>query len=161
MKPTGATLSSLATRLLEMAMGLGTLAVGVVFLRIVHASPPPYGDPSHMGSAAFFPGLVALVVCALGVVLVLLAWRPKPPAAIAVGRTSKALLAYALMVAVAATLPWLGIWLAAMLAVPLLARLFGERRWTVLTLLAVVPPTLVIHLFEGVMGIYFSRGVLL
>ena len=161
MKPTDVTLSSLATRLLEMAMGLGTLAVGGIFLRIVHASPHPYGDPRDMGSAAFFPGLVALVVCALGVVLVLMAWRPRPPAPLVAGRTSRALLAYAVMVAVAAGLPWLGIWLAVMVAVPLLALLFGERRWTVLALLAVVPPTLVIHLFEGVMGIYFPRGGLL
>ncbi|MCA1770679.1 MAG: tripartite tricarboxylate transporter TctB family protein [Halomonas sp.] len=154
-------LSRSVTRVLETLMGLGTLSVGVVFLRIVHASPPPYGDPGDIGSAAFFPGLIALLVSALGVVLVLMAWRPHLPRSIATGQTSRALLAYALMVAVAAGLPWLGIWLAVMLAVPLLAVLFGERRWGVLLILAVVPPVLVIHLFEGVMGIYFPRGVLL
>lgn len=154
-------LSRRTTRILETLLGLGTLTVGLVFLRIVHASPPPYGDPGHIGSAAFFPGLVALLVSALGVVLVLMAWRPHLPTSIATGQTSRALLAYGLMVAVAAGLPWLGIWLAAMLAVPLLALLFGERRWMALMILAVVPPVLIIHLFEGVMGIYFPRGVLL
>ncbi len=161
MTDTSLPLSRRNTRILETLMGLGTLAVGLVFLRVVHASPPPYGDPGDIGSAAFFPGLIALLVSALGVVLLLLAWRPHLPTSIATGQTSRALLAYALMVTVAAGLPWLGIWLVAMLAVPLLAVLFGERRWWVLLILAVVPPALVIHLFEGVMGIYFPRGVLL
>lgn len=154
-------LSRRSTRLLETLMGLGTLAVGLVFLRIVHASPSPYGDPGYIGSAAFFPGLIALLVAAIGVVLILMAWRPHPPTPIKTGRTSRALLAYALMVIVAIGLPWLGIWLTSMLTVPLLALLFGERRWGILLILAVVPPVLIIHLFEGVMGIYFPRGELL
>ncbi|MEG3080234.1 tripartite tricarboxylate transporter TctB family protein [Halomonas sp. 5021] len=151
-------LSRRSTRLLETLMGLGTLAAGLVFLRIVHAPTAPYGDPGYIGSAAFFPGLMALLVAALGVVLMLMAWRPQPPTPIKTGRTSRALSAYVLMVVVAIGLPWLGIWLTSMLAVPLLALLFGERRWYILLILAIVPPVLVIHLFEGVMGIYFPRG---
>lgn len=155
------TLSPRLTRLVETLMGVGVMGIGLLFLRTVHATPPPFGDPGDIGSAAFFPGLVALLVAAVGLVQTLLAWRPASPASIASGRTARALVAYALMVAVALGLPWLGIWLTAMLAVPLLALLFDERRWPVLLALAVIPPTLVIHLFEGVMGIYFPRGVLL
>lgn len=154
-------LSRRSTRILESVMGIGTLVAGLVFLRIVHDSPSPYGDPGYIGSAAFFPGLIALLVAALGVVLILMAWRPHPPTLIKTGRTARALLAYLLMIVVVAGLPWLGIWLTSMLAVPLLALLFGERRWGILLILAIVPPVLVIHLFEGVMGIYFPRGGLL
>lgn len=161
MTETASFLSRRGTRILETLMGLGTLSVGVAFLRIVHESPPPYGDPGYIGSAAFFPGLLALLVSALGVVLVLMAWRPNLPTSVATGQTFPTLLAYGVMVVIAAGLPWLGIWLAAMLAVPSMALLFGERRWGALMLLASVPPLLVIHLFEGVMGIYFPRGVLL
>ncbi|MCE8040410.1 tripartite tricarboxylate transporter TctB family protein [Halomonas sp. MCCC 1A11062] len=155
------TLTTPLTRTIETLMGLAIMAVGLLFLRTVHASPPPYGDPGDIGSAAFFPGLVALLVAACGLVLALLAWRPSAPPPMTKGHTSHALLAYALMIAVSAGLPWLGIWLASMIAVPVLALLFGERRWMLLLVLAVLPPTLVIHLFEGVMGIYFPRGVLL
>jgi uncharacterized membrane protein YgaE (UPF0421/DUF939 family) len=70
-------------------------------------------------------------------------------------------MAYAVMVAMVVSMRFLGIWLVAMLAVPLLALCFGERRWYMLLALAVVPPALVIHLFEGVMGVYFPRGMLL
>ncbi|WP_404299181.1 tripartite tricarboxylate transporter TctB family protein [Halomonas sp.] len=157
----GNTLSPRLTRLVETLMGVGVMGIGLLFLRIVHATPPPFGDPGDIGSAAFFPGLVALLVSAIGLVLTIMAWRPASPAAMASGRTARALVAYALMVGVTAGLPWLGIWLSSMLAVPSLAVLFGERRWGVLVILAVVPPVLVIHLFEGVMGIYFPRGVLL
>ncbi|AXY41652.1 tripartite tricarboxylate transporter TctB family protein [Halomonas sp. JS92-SW72] len=153
-------LPSRLARTVETLMGLAVMAVGLLFLRIVHATPPPYGDPGDIGSAAFFPGLVALLVTGVGLVLVLMAWRPAAPVSMSRGRTSRALVAYGLMVAVAAGLPWLGIWLVTMLAVPSLALLFGERRWPLLLALAIVPPTLVIHLFEGVMGIYFPRGVL-
>lgn len=148
-------------RLIESLLALAVIAVGVMFLRIVHGTPPPFGDPRDIGSAAFFPGLIALLVTGLGVVLLLSAWRPASSVAFESGHTARALLAYALMVAMAVSIRFLGIWLVTMLAVPLLAMCFGERRWYVLLALAVVPPTLVIHLFEGVMGVYFPRGVLL
>ncbi|MBR2514592.1 MAG: tripartite tricarboxylate transporter TctB family protein [Halomonas sp.] len=149
------------SRLIETILAFAVIAVGVVFLRIVHGTPPPFGDPRDIGSAAFFPGLIALLVTGLGVVLLLSAWRPAFSVAFESGHTARALVAYVLMVAMVVSLRFLGIWLVTMMAVPLLALCFGERRWYVLLALAVVPPALVIHLFEGVMGVYFPRGVVL
>jgi hypothetical protein len=148
-------------KLLSSLLALGIVAIGVSFLRIVHGTPPPYGAPGDIGSAAFFPGLVALLVTGLGVVMLLGTWRANANVIFERGRTGLALIAFLLMLAMALLINVAGIWLVSMLAVPLLAVCFGEKRWYVLLALAVIPPTVVIHLFEGVMGIYFPRGMLL
>lgn len=148
-------------KLLTSLLALGVIAIGISFLRIVHGTPPPYGAPGDIGSAAFFPGLVALLVTGLGVIMLLGTWRASANVVFERGRTGVALIAFLLMLAMALLINVAGIWLVSMLAVPLLAVCFGEKRWYVLLALAVIPPTVVIHLFEGVMGIYFPRGMLL
>ncbi len=142
-------------------------SIGVVFLSEVYDASAPYGSTTDISSAAFFPGLIALFVTALGVALLLSTWRlggsstETIPSDEEPADNHRAWSAYGLIVSLAVGMPWLGIWLTAMLGVPLLASLFGERRWWVLALLAFVPAVLVIHLFEGLMGVYFPRGELL
>ncbi|SFM18799.1 tripartite tricarboxylate transporter TctB family protein [Marinobacter zhejiangensis] len=145
----------------ELLMGLGVMVIGAVFLFEVHSEPRPYGDPGDLGSAAFFPGLVALAVTILGGLMALLSWRPGNRDSLLNGHLGRVLLGYALMTLLAVSLPWLGIWLVAMTCVPLMALLFGERRWSVLLALALIPPFMVVQLFEGAMGIYFPRGIIL
>lgn len=149
-------------RVVETLAALAIIAVGLMFLSIVHSQERPYGSPGDIGSAAFFPGLISLLVSALGIVHLLLIWsRPRGDGYQPKEGSWRAMGVYAGMLALMSSLNVLGIWLVAMLAVPLLAVCFGERRWLVLLILAVLPPAVVIHVFEAGMGIYFPRGVLL
>jgi hypothetical protein len=139
--------------------------VGVIFLKIVHSPPQPFGNPTDISSAAFFPGLMSLLLTALGIALLIFQWRNIPNQTEGShvetgGKNSRVLFAYALICAMAIGLPWLGIWLTAMIAVPALALCFGEYRWQMLFALSVLPAIVIIHLFEKVMGIYFPKGVL-
>lgn len=37
------------SRLIASLLALAIIIVGVVFLRIVHGTPPPFGDPHYIG----------------------------------------------------------------------------------------------------------------
>jgi len=139
------------------------MCVAAVFLFNIHGYSTPYGAPWDIGSAAFFPGLIALLLAVLGIFSLISQWQKIDKTAQAkpvVNKSSyKIVISYCFITLITLALPWLGIWLTAMIIVPALSLCFGERRWKMLLLLSVLPPFIIIHLFEDVMGIYFPTGV--
>ncbi|RUR43418.1 hypothetical protein [Vreelandella populi] len=61
-------------RLIESLLEFAVITAGLVFLNIMYGTPPPFGAPRDIGSAAFFLGMIVLLATGSGVVLLLSAW---------------------------------------------------------------------------------------
>jgi NADH:ubiquinone oxidoreductase subunit 6 (subunit J) len=144
-------------------IAISVIFIAAIFLYNIHSFNHPYGAPWDIGSAAFFPGLIALLLVILGVFILIEQWKKNETRTaymqVEKNNNIKIITTYTLISAIILTLPLLGIWLTAMIIVPALALCFGENRWKRLLLLCVLPPFIIIHLFENVMGIYFPTGV--
>ncbi len=67
--------------------------------------------------------------------------------------------AMALLLAYYALVPWLGIVVASIVALPAFAALYGERRWTVLVPLSVALPVAMYYFFTRVASIPMPLGI--
>lgn len=142
---------------------IGVLGVTVALVALWPVATGALGDPLDVSTPAFFP-MVAGLLIGLAALSVLVdaalrlgsprwAW-PRP------WRVPGLMPAMGLLIAYAMLVPVLGMGLASALAVPGLAWIFGLRHMGVLLLLAIVPPWLVIWLFESALNILFPRFAL-
>ena len=149
-------------RIADTIVGLLVGAAGTAALAIVWGEPRPYGDPADIGSAAFFPSLVAAGLVIGGLLLIAKALLAGDAAAPATRLPLPAAIRVAcgvlLIVAAVLALPRIGIWPVALLVVPAGAWLFGLRDWRWGLVLTLVPALLIISTFERILGVYFPRG---
>jgi Tripartite tricarboxylate transporter TctB family len=145
----------------ERVLALATLLGGGLFLS--QALAVPYGSAARPG-AGFFPTLVAVFACAVGLVATVRAFVLVPRAAAARAiplqpePRARVLVAVVLLLAFCAFLPWIGYPLAAAGFVALLLRRLGAS-WQTASLTAVLSAAGSYYLFAFLLDVPLPRGL--
>lgn len=137
------------------------MAIASAALVLVLGRGHPLGDPLDIASPAFFPFIASLLIGIASLSLTIqavLSLRPFRPGFPRPWGSPGVLPVMALFVAYALLMPWLGMWLTSAIAVALLAWILGLRRAWLLVLLALVPPYVVIRIFESALNILFPEA---
>jgi putative tricarboxylic transport membrane protein len=148
--------------MLERVVGLVVVIVAGIYLTLALALP--YGTTARPG-AGFFPILVGIFACVVGVTMSAVAFRAPVPVPVAVGRErrrdaaarGRALSTVLVLVAFCALLPWIGYPLVAFAFVTVLLRRLGST-WHSAAITGVVAAAVSFYVFGVLLDVPLPRG---
>jgi putative tricarboxylic transport membrane protein len=146
--------------MLERVVGLVVVVVAGVYLTLALALP--YGTTARPG-AGFFPTLVGIFACVVGVTMSAVAFRA--PVSVAVGRErtrdaaarGRALSTVVVLIAFCALLPWIGYPLVAVGFVTVLLRRLGSA-WHSAAITGIVTAAVSFYVFGVLLDVPLPRG---
>jgi putative tricarboxylic transport membrane protein len=146
--------------MLERVVGLVVVVVAGIYLTLALALP--YGTPARPG-AGFFPTLVGIFACAVGVIVCIRAFRAPvlapagPDSAPDAAARGRALSTVAVLIAFCALMPWVGYPLVAFAFVTVLLQRLGSA-WRSAVITGLLSAAVSFYLFGVLLDVPLPRG---